>query len=383
MIGKRIFCVVLTVFVLFLIVDRVLAHEASMPADPELLVGWRTWLHLTIQWIHLVGLGLWFSFTAAPLLLGLNPPLSHLLYSSWALFLLLLATGNYNMEHSAGIPVVPSLLNLPLMGQIPYGVPYTVMLAVKQGLFALMVFFTAAITFLHARHRLGEAALRRTFLIAGSILGVLIALVTSAVLLLHEATDLWPTALHSMGGVLGPEGPRTVTAISGDSPPPNDFRLLARPEVWWDITVRWFHLLGFGLWLGGIITALWSGRVGARRFLMYSWAALAIQVFSGVTSMDRWTPFYLSPYIWNLDALSHLRFGRTYTLLMAVKQALVIAVIGVTGGMTLHCLKHRAAAAMDVVSLRPWLISGLLLGLAIAYVMIMVLLIHEGVDHVL
>ncbi|MGH7164017.1 MAG: hypothetical protein ACREIS_00655, partial [Nitrospiraceae bacterium] len=75
---------------------RAAAHEAPAHADPELLVGWRTWLHLTIQWIHLLGLAFWFSITAAPLLLRLNPPLSHLLYSSWALFLVLLATGDYN-----------------------------------------------------------------------------------------------------------------------------------------------------------------------------------------------------------------------------------------------------------------------------------------------
>jgi len=33
--------------------------------------------------------------------------------------------------------------------------------------------------------------------------------------------------------------------------------------------------------------------------------------------------------------------------------------------------------------LRPFLVASLLLGLTIAYIMIIVLLIHEGVDHVL
>lgn len=336
-----------------------LAHEAPRHADPELLVGWRTWLHLTIQWIHLLGLAVWFSLTAAPLLLRVNPPLEYLLYLSWALFLVLLATGDYNMEHSAGIPEIPSLLYLPLMGQVPYGVTYTVTLGVKLGLFTLTVLFTAVITLLHARHQSDEAALRRVFLVVRSALGVLITLVASAVLLLHEAADLWPTALHSMGGVLGPEGLR-------------DFRLLASRQVVLDIGVRWLHLLGFGLWLGGTISALSFSGVAPGRYLIYTWILLSIQVLSGIASMDRWTPFYLPPYLWNLDALSDPRFGRTYTLFMAVKQALVLAVLAATGVMT---VRYRKAP------LRPFLIVSLLLGLTIAYIMIILLLVHEGVDH--
>lgn len=354
-----------------------------MHADPELLVGWRIWLHLTIQWIHLLGLAFWFSLTAAPLLLQMNPPLSHLLYLSWALFLVLLATGDYNMQHSSGIPYVPSLLLLPLMGQIPYAVTYTLTLGVKLGLFFLAVVLTALITFLHARHRFSEEALRHTFLIVGTALGILIALVASAVLLYHESADLWPTALHSIGGVLTPEGAIGVTAESPQAPPPNDFRLLTSPQVWGDIGLRWLHLLGFAFLVGGTAAALCFGEVTPGRLLAYTWAALGIQTFSGVASMGRWTPFYLPPYIWNLDALSHLRFGRTFTLFMAVKQILVVAVLAVTGGMTFRYRKAQAAGEFNTRSLRPFLWLTLLLSLAIAYVMIIVLLIHEGVDHVL
>jgi len=362
---------------------RVLAHEAPAHADPELLVGWRTWLHLTVQWIHLLGLPFWFSLTAAPLLLGLRPPLSHLLYSSWALFLVLLATGNYNMEHSAGIPEVPSLLNLPLMGQTTYAVPYTVTLGIKLGLFFATALFTAVITLLHVRHRLNEAALRRTFLFVGSALGILIALVASMVLLFHEAADLWPTALHSTGGVLGPQGPRGVTAVDSHASPPNDFRLLTSPQTWWDIGARWLHLMGFGLWLGGTAAALCFGGVTSGRFLAYTWLALSIQVVSGVASMDRWTPFYLSPYIWNLDALSPLRFGRSYTLFLAIKHALVLTALILTMATTLRYWNVRGRGKLTEFSLKPFVVASLLLGLTIAYIMTIVLLIHEGVDHVL
>jgi hypothetical protein len=383
LIGKGSLSVAAAVFVVCLPLLPVLAHEAPAHADPELLVGWRTWLHLTVQWIHLIGLPFWFSLTAAPLLLGSRPPLSHLLYLSWALFLVLLATGDYNMEHSAGIPVVPSLLNLPLVDRFPYGLTYTITLGVKIGFSFLMVLFTAVITLLHVRRRFSEAALRRAFMRVGSALGILIALVASAVLLLHEAADLWPTALHSMGGVLTPEGPRAVTAASVQAAVPNDVRLLATRQALVDIGVRWLHLLGFGLWLGGTAAALSFGEVAPGRFLVYTWAALGIQILSGVVSMARWTPFYLSPYIWNLDALSPLRFGCSYTLFLAIKHALVLTALILTGATTLRYWNVRGRGKLTEFSLKPFVVASLLLGLAIAYIMTIVLLIHEGVDHVL
>jgi hypothetical protein len=383
LIGKGSLSVAAAVFVVCLPLLPVLAHEAPAHSDPELLVGWRTWLHLTVQWIHLIGLPLWFSLTAAPLLLRLTPPLSHLLYSSWVLFLVLLATGDYNMEHSGGIPMIPSLLNLPLMGQTPYAVPYTVTLGIKLGLFFATALFTAVITLLHVRHRFSEAALRRAFLFVGSALGILIALVASMVLLLHEAADLWPTALHSTGGVLGPQGPRGLTGVDSHAPPPNDFRLLTSPQAWKDIGVRWLHLMGFGLWLGGTAAALSFGEVAPGRFLVYTWAALGIQILSGVVSMARWTPFYLSPYIWNLDALSPLRFGCSYTLFLAIKHALVLTALILTGATTLRYWNVRGRGKLTEFSLKPFVVASLLLGLAIAYIMTIVLLIHEGVDHVL
>jgi len=383
LIGKGSLSVATGVFVVCLPLLPVLAHEAPAHADPELLVGWRTWLHLTVQWVHLLGLPFWFSLTAAPLLLRLNPPLSHLLYSSWLLFLVLLATGDYNMEHSGGIPVVPSLLNLPLVDRFPYGLTYTITLGVKIGFFFLMVLFTAVITLLHVRRRFSEAALRRAFMRVGSALGILIALVASAVLLLHEAADLWPTALHSMGGVLTPEGPRAVTAASVQAAVPNDVRLLATRQALVDIGVRWLHLLGFGLWLGGTAAALCFGEVGSGRFLVYTWAALGIQILSGVASMGRWTPFYLSPYIWNLDALSPLRFGRSYTLFLAIKHALVLTALILTMATTLRYWNVRGRGKLTEFSLKPFVVASLLLGLTIAYIMTIVLLIHEGVDHVL
>lgn len=360
-----------------------LSHDAVRHLDPELLTGWRTWLHLTIQWTHLVAFALWLGLTAGTLLLGIKASLDHLLYSSWILFLVLLATGTYNMEWSAGISETPSLLLLPLLGKIPYGVTYTIVLAVKLALYLLVVLLTLIITILHLRRRMAEEKLRRIFLMLGSSLGITIALVTAVVLFYHEVADLWPTRFHSLGGVMGPEGPRGQAVVGPEVPPPNDFRLLLTREAWIDIALRWAHLMGFGLWLGGMVLAVVFRDVFPKRFLWYSWTLLVIQVLSGVASMDRWTPFYLPPYVWNLSNLSQVRFGRSYTLFMAIKHLLVVAVISLMVFATIRYRRVSSTGETDQFSLRPFVVLNLLLGLAIGYIVIIILLLHEGVDHAL
>lgn len=363
--------------------NSALAHDVAEHLDPELLTGWRTWLHLTIQWAHLVAFALWLGLTAGTLLLGMRPPLDHLLYGSWILFLVFLATGTYNMEWSAGIAETPSLLLLPLLDKIPYGVAYTVVLAVKIALYVLAIILSLVVTILHLKRRVDETRLRRIFLLLGSTLAVVITLAVSIVLFYHEVADLWPTAVHSSGGVLGPEGPGGQTIMGQNLPPPNDFRLLTSRAAWMDIGVRCVHLLGFGLWLGGAAAALVFGPVSPARFLLVAWIALILQVFSGIISMQRWTPFYLPPYVWNLDGLSGIRFGRSYTLFMATKHVLVGLAISLVVFMTVRYQRFRSKLETKVFNLKPLVTVSLLIGLAIAYIMMIVLLLHEGIDHAL
>ena len=269
----------------------VLAHDAPQHVDPELLTGWLTWLHLTIQWTHLTVFALWFGLTAGTLLLAANASLDQLLYLAWVIVLIMLATGNYNMEYSAGIPETPSLLLLPLLEKIPYGVTYTIILAIKLGLYVLAVLITLVITLLRLRTKLDKSFLTKVFLVSQSVLVVLIALATATVLFYHEVADLWPTPVHSLGGVVGPEGPRAQVVLNENTPLPNDFRLLTTSAAWMDIGVSWIHLLGFGLWVGSSAATLLFNPVDAARFLSVSWAALLLQMLSGIANMIRWTPF--------------------------------------------------------------------------------------------
>lgn len=358
----------------------ILGHDAPVHLDPELLTGWRTWLHLTIQWAHLTAFALWLGLTAGTLLLGMRPRLDHLLYSSWILFLILLATGTYNMEWSAGISETPSLFLLPLLGKIPYGITYTVVLAAKLTLYILAVLLTLVVTALHLGRQVSEEKLRRAFLTTATVLALLIILASSAVLFYHEVADLWPTPPHSLGGVMGPDGPRSQNIVSQDTSAPNDFGLLATRNALIDIGLRWLHLLGFGLWVGGSAWVLGFGGVPTGRYLLFSWTSLIIQTLSGIASMARWTPFYPPPYIWNFTELSSIRFGRSYTLFMAAKHLMVIATLTL---LVIWTIRYLTTEGTKHLSLRPLAAVSLLLGLAIGYIMMNILLLHEGVDHAL
>lgn len=357
-----------------------LGHDVAQHLDPELLTGWRTWLHLTIQWAHLVAFALWLGLTAGTLMLGIKTRLDELLYCSWILFLVLLASGTYNMEWSAGISETPSLFLLPLLDRIPYGVTYTVVLAVKLVLYVVAVLLTLVITVLHLGRRMGKERLRKIFVISGAALAVLITLAASIVLFYHEVADLWPTPIHSLGGVMGPEGSRAQATANQEVPPPNDFGMLANRDAWIDIGLRWLHLVGFGLWLGESAWVLCFGGVSAARYLLFSWLLLAVQIASGIASMERWTPFYLPPYIWNISRLSSIRFGRSYTLFMAAKHLLIVATMALLIAWTVRYLWNKGAKDLSV---QPLVAVSLLFGLAIGYIMMIVLLLHEGVDHAL
>ena len=349
------------------------AHEA----DPELLTGWRIWLHLTIQWAHLIAFALWMGVTFWAFFLT-QPRLETLLLSSWALFLVLLATGVYNSEYSSGLPHYPSLLNWHLVSQAPFGRTYTIVLSLKLALFTLAVVGNLAVSMAHILKspKKVQEKLRQTYLIYSGILAFLISVLVAVLLILHEAADLYPTALHPLGGVLGSSHPAQVGTPGGQTASP-DFRIFFHPQVLINTLFRWLHLLGFGLWLGGTALFLTLGSTNYRRFIIFTWILLAVQVLTGLYHMGFSTPFATAPYLFNLEELSNFRFGRTYTLLMGMKQALVVLALTTTAGMTYMAFKNEVKDDKLLVGIN------LILGLSIAYVIIAILLVHEGVDHVL
>lgn len=367
---------------------------APAPFDPELFTGWQTWVHLSVQWGHLLGLPLWLGvLVAAWVFRALD--LETLLFAGWAVLLLQGVTGAYNMEYSAGIPTAPSLMQWPMVGAYDFGQSYTALLGVKQGLYGLAVLVTVLVTALHVRRPKGidGMRLRTGYLTAQIVLGVLIALATTGVLLLHEAADVAPTPVHALGGVMGLEG-QPVSPPAQMLPEPYrshalqaisaGWRLIRPTRVQVDLVSRFAHLLGFGLWLGGLVVATVYPTVPLRRFLAYSWLWLGVQLLSGVVQMAVATPFALPPYLWNLEALHHIRFGWTYTVLMSIKHGLVLGVVGMTGLLTLRyrASVRRGDLAKEVTN-RWCHAANLALGLVLAWVMIMLLLVHEGVDHAL
>jgi hypothetical protein len=369
--------------------------EAALASvDPELFIGWQAWVHVLVQWSHLLGLPLWFGVLVAAGVFRVVA-LEALLFAGWAVLLLQGVTGGYNLEYSASIPKTPSLLQWSLVGAYDFGQSYTATLGVKQGLYGLAVFIMLLVTALHL-HRgrdINRTRLRRFYLAAQIPLGILITLATTGVLLLHEAADVAPTQVHALGGVAGLEG-EVVRPAAQDLPEPYrsqgltsvsaGWHLTRQPRVLVDAMSRFAHLLGFSLWLGATVVATVHPRVPLGTLLWYSWLWLGVQLLSGVVQMAVATPFALAPYVWNLEILHHVPFGWSYTVLMAIKHGLVLGIVVITGLLT---LRYRAAVRRGDLAKGAtprWLhAANLVAGLAIAWVMMMLLLVHEGVDHAL
>ena len=99
--------------------------------------------------------------------------------------------------------------------------------------------------------------------------------------------------------------------------------------------------------------------------------------------MDRWTPFYLPPYFWNLDHLSGIRFGRSYTLFMTGKHNLVLTAMILMIIWTFRYIRLRRKNGTVELPVRSLAGATFFIGLVIGYIMMIILLLHEGVDHAL
>lgn len=371
------------------------AHDADEHADPELLNHWRTQVHLLFQWAHLVAFGLWVGgMLAAARLRGIA--LEPLLFGSLGLFLVSLGTGAYNMEFSAATPDAPDVLSLPALSRRwPFGDAYIVLVGVKQGLLGLAVLWTLGVAVRHLRWTPDRSRdrLRVVFIAGAAILGLTVAAVTSVVLVLHEAIDLAPTPLHALGGVVGRLGPAEFAAAQAAmraAPPPYGSDTLS-PAVGWRLFLipgatvaaasRFGHLVGFALWLGGLAGALMV-PAQAQRALPLLWLGLALQAVTGASQIATWVPFATTPYPWRLSEMAHFRFGWTYTALFTTKLALAATATLCT--VVLSVVVVRSAPGKQAGRRPRWVVAlNLIIGLALAYVAVAMLLVHEGVDHAL
>ncbi|MBI3079655.1 MAG: hypothetical protein HYY85_22115 [Deltaproteobacteria bacterium] len=310
--------------------------------------------------------------------------LDGLLLAAWPLLLIQVVTGSYNMEYSAGIPMTPSLLNLNEVSRVPLGLTYTFALSSKLGIYTLVLLHTLAVTILYLRGRVPAPRLRRAYLVGATVLALVLTGLTAVVLLLHEAADLYPTALHGFGGRLGPQPPALVGRPGGQVAS-DGFPLLGQGPTLVAIVLRWLHLLGFGLWLGLTGLGLTARPLPTRRLLLWSWIALGVQGLSGAGHLFTWVPLTPLPLPFNLEALRRLRFGLAYMWLLLAKLAVGAAVLGVTAALSSWATRRGPLADGKGPNGLPRRLLGLnlALGLLLAYLAVMLLLVHEGIDHVL
>lgn len=371
------------------------AHEGTH-GDPELLNHWRAQVHVLFQSGHLVAFGLWLGGMAAATRVR-SLSLESLLFASWAVFFVSVATGSYNMEFSAAVPTPPDILSLPgLLGRWAFGDAYIILIGVKQVLLVCSVLFTVGVTVRHLRRPAGadRTRLRRAFVAGSLLLGVTLAAITSMVLVLHEAVDLAPTPVHSLGGTVGPRDGDEMAgahAATGAAPAPygtetkavaTGFKLFGIPRIAMDAVARFAHLIGFALWLGAAAGSLTVPVAAAGRVAGLLWLGLGIQATSGAYQLMTWTPFTVTPLPWRLAEMTRFRFGYTYTVLLTLKLALAGA--GTLATIALSVATRRAAGG----TMRPSIIRALqgahlTIGLLLAYVAMAMLLVHEGVDHAL
>ena len=387
---------VLALALVIVVVASAAGHEKGEQADPELLNHWRTQVHLLFQWAHLVAFGLWVGGMLAAVRLR-QLTLDRLLLASWAIFLVSLATGSYNMQFSAATPEPPDLLLLPVSwDRYEFGAAYIILVGAKQGLLALAAVLTLSVSILHLRRppEASRAGLRRLFVAGSAAIGLTLAAVTAMVLVLHEAVDLAPTPLHSLGGVVGPRGPDQTAAAEAArriAPPPYGtetramsagFRLFTIPQVAADVVMRFGHLVGFALWFGGAAAMLLAPVETWRRTLPLLWLGLVVQALTGVYQIRFWTPFAVVPYPWRLASMAQFRFGFTYTLVLTIKLAL--ATLAMLGTVSLSLVASRVAwRSPGVVWVRALSWANVVVGLVLAYMAVALLLVHEFVDHAL
>jgi len=385
---------VLSLALVVVVAASAAGHEGEH-ADPELLNHWRTQVHLLFQWAHLVAFGLWVGGMLAAVRLR-QLRLDRLLLPSWAIFLVSLATGSYNMQFSAATPEPPDLLSLPAIWNYEFGATYIILVGAKQGLLAVAAVLTLSVSILHLRRppETSRAGLRRLFVVGSAAIGLTLAAVTAMVLVLHEAVDLAPTPLHSLGGVVGPRGRGETAAAQAArriAPSPYGtetramsagFRLFTIPQVAADVVMRFGHLVGFALWFGGAAAMLLAPVETWRRALPLLWLGLVVQALSGVYQIRFWTPFAVVPSPWRLASMAQFRFGFTYTLVLTIKLAL--AALAVLGTVSLSLVASRVARrSRGVVWVRALSWANVVVGLVLAYIAVALLLVHEGVDHAL
>ncbi len=149
-------------------------------------------------------------------------------------------------------------------------------------------------------------------------------------------------------------------------------------QGWTLLILDWWHLIGFGLWLGVTALALFAPRLPPRRTVVLTWLALVIGIGTGFSKMEYGTPFPkgLSLFSWEIPRIF---FGREYIYTLAAKHLLILGGVVVTALMTRQAWRRNPEPAGR--TFRALLLGNLLIVLAIGAAAAVLGLLHASVLH--
>lgn len=148
-------------------------------------------------------------------------------------------------------------------------------------------------------------------------------------------------------------------------------------QGWRLLVLDWGHLLGFGLWLGVTVLALFTPRLSLRGTVVLTWVALVIGVGTGFNKMEYGTPFARGLSLFNWE-VPRIFFGKEYIYTLTAKHLLIVGAFVVTAVLTRQT--WRGNPSRTAIS-RTLLLVNLLIALAIGGAAAMLELLHAIVLH--
>ncbi|MGH7266855.1 MAG: hypothetical protein ACREMB_18700, partial [Candidatus Rokuibacteriota bacterium] len=145
------------------------------------------------------------------------------------------------------------------------------------------------------------------------------------------------------------------------------------------LAMEWGHLAGFALWLAATVAGLFSPDRRRGLVLAATWAAFAIEGWTGLYKMEFGTPFATPLPLFRWDRVPRVFFADDYVATLLVKHALMVAAMAITAVLTVQTWRTKPGAGTRFW--RALLGVNLLLSLAIAGAAAVLGMYHAIVLH--